>query len=361
MDQGDSMKLKRRHFLLLLVLLAAAAAAVASWLRVIKVFFRGPTRQKEAVRTDIPYRSGGKSPVVVVGGTNLEAMVREAVGRLGGFEKMGVRGRTVLVKPNVVGERRNPTTTNAALVGAVVKLLYAEGASRVYVGDMSAVTRLRTPENMERTGIRDAALRAGAEVLHLEEHGWVKVKTPRGAYLKEVAVSEWIYNVDRVVNLPVIKTHRYAGFSLCLKNFVGATHPKYRPYLVDRKHWEEVVAELNLAYTPALNIVDGTRSMVEHGPWKGEERETNLIIASGDRVAADAVGLGIVASFGKWKWTEGESIWEARQLRRAVQLGLGASGPEEMELIAVDLEGRPGFGDLVERARKHVGLRALRS
>jgi len=36
--------------------------------------------------------------------------------------------------------------------------------------------------------------------------------------------------------------------------------------------------------------------MVEGGPWKGTSRDANLIIATGDRIAADVVGLGILLS-----------------------------------------------------------------
>ena len=55
-----------------------------------------------------------------------------------------------------------------------------------------------------------------------------------------------------------------------------------------------LISEFNLAYAPHLNIVDGTLSMIEGGPWKGTPAGTNLIIASGDRVAADADGKGRV-------------------------------------------------------------------
>jgi uncharacterized protein (DUF362 family) len=162
-----------------------------------------------------------------------------------------------------------------------------------------------------------------------------------------------MYKVDLVINLPVVKTHRSASYSICLKNFIGCTHLKQRPYLVDDAHWEELVSEFNLAYRPELNIVDGTVSMIEGGPWKGTPERTNLIIASGDRVAADIVGLGIIKSFGKWPMVTGKDVWEQKQIRRAVQLGVG-KGKGDIKLVTA--QGLDEFKELMNRVRANTGL-----
>lgn len=343
------MEFGRRIFLLLLAAGASAAGV-----------FRGGTdlcaAAEEAGRSSGPGISGNpfvrgrKSLVAAVGGKNLEEMVRRAVSLIGGFGPLALRGKSVLVKPNVVGANGNPTTTNPAVVGAAVRVLYEAGAKKVYVGDMSALIRGSTAKNMERTGILAAARDAGAEPLFFEDHDWVKVKIP-GRYMKEVSVTEWIRKVDRVVNLPVIKTHEYAGYSICLKNFVGATHFRQRPYLVNALHWEEVVTELNLAYRPDLNIADGTKVMVEGGPWEGRAEEANLLLASGDRVACDVVGLALIKSYGRWKRLLTTSPWEMGQVRRAVELGLGAGSSQELELVTASLDGDPAFHARMEKVK----------
>lgn len=297
-----------------------------------------------------PFVRGRKALVSAVGGKDLAEMVRRAVSLIGGFGPLALRGKSVLVKPNVVGAQGNPTTTNPAVVAAAVKVLYEEGAKKVYVGDMSALIRGSTEKNMEKTGILAAARGAGAEPLYFEDHGWVTVNV-QGKYLKEVSVTEWIRKVDRVVNLPVIKTHEYAGYSICLKNFVGATHFRQRPYLVNALHWEEVVTELNLAYRPDLNLADGTKVMVEGGPWEGRAEAANLLLASGDRVACDVVGLALIKSYGRWKRLLAASPWEMGQVRRAVELGLGAGSPQEMELVTASLDGDPAFQARMERVK----------
>ncbi|HZW36969.1 MAG: DUF362 domain-containing protein [Deltaproteobacteria bacterium] len=299
------------------------------------------------------FTRGGKSLVAAVGGKNLPEMIGKVVSLIGGFGPLGLGGKSVLVKPNVVGANRNPTTTNPELVGAVVRALFGAGAGKVYVGDMSALVRGSTKKNMERIGILAAAREAGAEPVFFEDHKWVKVKVG-GNYLKEVSVTEWIYKVDRVVNLPVIKTHEYAGYSICLKNFVGATHLSQRPYLVNPLRWEEIVAELNLAYRPELNLADGTMVMVEGGPWEGRAEEANLLLASGDRVACDVVGLAVIKSYGRWKRILSVSPWEMGQVKRAVELGLGARSGREMELAVASLDGDPAFSSLMEKAKSFL-------
>ncbi|RPJ05021.1 MAG: DUF362 domain-containing protein, partial [Deltaproteobacteria bacterium] len=161
--------------------------------------------------------------------------------------------------------------------------------------------------------------------------------------------------VDRIINLPVIKTHRSATYSLALKNFVGATHFRQRPYLVDRGHWEEVIAELNLAYTPDLHIVDGTRIMVEGGPWEGKAVDANLIVATGDRIAAELAGLGVLKRYSGLPQIRDVDVWEQRQVRRSIELGLGVKGEEEIELLQKDLAPEIlGFDEVIATIRREV-------
>ena len=56
------------------------------------------------------------------------------------------------------------------------------------------------------------------------------------------------------------------------------------------------VAELNLGIKPALNIMDGTKSFVFGGPSHGDVEEPKLIVASRDRIAADATGVAVLKS-----------------------------------------------------------------
>jgi uncharacterized protein (DUF362 family) len=317
-----------------------------------QIFFRPKKKVKPRISED-PFIQGDRALVGVAGGKDPVQMVREAVTLIGGFERLDIKGKTVLVKPNVVSGEPHPATTNPGVVGAVVKILYQEGAKKVYVGDMSALLTLSTSRNMRKSGIKKASEEAGAEVIQFEDYDWFEVPLEGAKYIKNAHVTEWIYKVDLVINLPVIKTHRSASYSICLKNFIGCTHLKQRPYLVDEAHWEELIGEFNLAYRPELNIVDGTVSMVEGGPWKGTPERTGIIIASGDRVAADVVGLGIIKSFGLWPMVTEKDVWAQKQIKRAVETGVGR---ERGAVGLVTGDGDERFRELMGKVRDYTGL-----
>jgi uncharacterized protein (DUF362 family) len=350
--------LTKRVFIYLIVASIVFFLLFRWWKALRALLFRPGKQVARPVRVENSFREGPNRILAsMVRADDPDSGVRTAVDLLGGWEKIGVRGKKILVKPNVVAGDPPPTTTSPEVIRAIVTDLYRHGASQVWVGDMSALRTLPTKKNMEKTGIRKAAEDAGARVLHFEEHGWVRVPTPQGRYVKEVDVTEWIFRVDRIVNVPVVKTHHSAVYSIALKNFVGATHGRMRPYWINPLHWEEVVAELNLAYTPHLNIVDGTTIMVKGGPWHGRPQKTNLVIASGDRIAADLVGLGLIKKFRLWEEVAEKGVWEQKQVRRAAELGLGISAPEELRLLSGSLRAEDReMEDLVRTVESYLGL-----
>ena len=316
------------------------------------IFFKPEKKEKPRISEDL-FGRDGVSPVGVAGGEDPEEMIREAVSLIGGFERLGLKGKTVLIKPNIVSGKPNPTTTNPEVVGALVKILFMEGAREVFVGDMSALLTLSTKRNMSKIGIKDAAEKEGAKTIVFEDYDWIEVPLPGARYIDRAYVTEWLYRVDIIINLPVIKTHRSASYTISLKNFIGCTHLKQRPYLVDSRHWEELVAEFNLAYRPDLNIVDGTVSMVEGGPWEGRAEDTNIIIASADRIAADIIGLGVIKSYGRWAMVTEKDVWEQRQIKRALELNIG-KGKDGIRLITGNGDAR--FNRLMEDVKRFTGL-----
>lgn len=335
--------LLRTFGVFLLLLFSGERGALAQF------FFRPSKKMAPRLQPD-RFVEGNRALVGVSGAGTVEERIREAVGLIGGFERLAVAGKTVLVKPNVVSGEPSPATTNPEVVGALVRILYGFGAKKVYVGDMSAFSTLSTIRNMGKNGIRKAAEENGAEVVVFEDYGWVEVELPRARYIKSAYVTEWLYKADIIINLPVIKTHRSASYSIALKNFIGCTHLRQRPYIVDSSHWEELIADFNLAYSPDLNIVDGTVSMIEGGPWSGTPARTGVIIASGDRVGADIAGLGVIKSFGRWEMVAGKEVREQKQISSAVELGVGSGS------ITVRAgEGDEGFKGLLKDIIRYSG------
>jgi uncharacterized protein (DUF362 family) len=196
----------------------------------------------------------------------------------------------------------------------------------------------------------------GAEVIAFDEQDWVEVHPPQVEHTTTVYVAKAAYEAQRLISIPVIKTHRHASFSCALKNTVGCVHGKNKPWMYG-SGWEAAVAELNTAVRPHLYVVDGLQSLVQGGPWAGEAVPTQVILASGDPIAIDVVALGLIKAFDRWDLVTAKGVWEQVQIQRAIALGLGARGAGEVELVSEDLGGGGrDFTVLVEAIRQHASL-----
>ncbi|MGQ0695468.1 MAG: DUF362 domain-containing protein [Nitrospiraceae bacterium] len=305
-----------------------------------------------------PFVKDGKSIVVIIHGMNPAGMLRAGIELLGGVEKLRLTGKRVVIKPNVVNDRPPPTITSPAVVKAGAQFMKQSGPSDIIVGDSSGIIRFPTRDNLKETGVQKAAEEAGARVLALEDEPWVKVKPEQAQILESYFVSKPVYDADVIINLPVVKTHRFASYSCCLKNFVGIVHPKNRPSVAFLAgSWHERIAELNLAVHPMLNIADGTTIMIAGGPTSGTPARTNLLLLSGDRVALDVVALALIRYHKAWNEVTGKGVWEQRQIKKAVELGLGVGSAEQIEIVHHSLDGsNREFNHVVEFIRRDIQL-----
>ena len=65
-----------------------------------------------------------------------------------------------------------------------------------------------------------------------------------------------------------------------------------------------------------------------------------MIIAGDDRVAVDAVGLAMLKWLGAHQAILGRGIFQQEQIARAVELKLGASGPDAIDIVTADADSR---------------------
>ena len=124
---------------------------------------------------------------------------------------------------------------------------------------------------------------------------------------------------------------------MSLKLAVGLT-PKnlMRELHGSSDHQRHMIAEINQGYTPQLIVLDGVEAFVDGGPSRGSKKQANVIVAGTDRVAVDAVGIAILKDLGSNDAIMGTKIFQQEQIQRAVEVGLGISGPDQIELIAPD-------------------------
>jgi len=255
---------------------------------------------------------------------DLKASVTKAVGLIGGLGKVISSGDRVMVKPNFNSPDPYPASSDLDFLKAVVQILKEAGA-KVVVGESSGGIWRPTRRVMEKLDALRQLTDIGAEVIAFDDRDrswdWARVRVD-GDYLKEVTVPRSVYEADKIVYLPCMKTHRLARFSLSLKLAVGYVHPGERRSM-HMRNLERKIAEFNLALQPDLIIMDGRKSFISGGPDKGELVEPGVIMASGDQVAIDVEALKILGSY-KGKNRLLPNSYDSPQIAIALRHGLGS-------------------------------------
>jgi len=259
---------------------------------------------------------------------DLRQNIGQAVSAIGGFERLVEAGDTIVIKPNFNTADPPPAASDPQFVKAVIELLYEHGAGKVVVGESSTLM-LSSRDALRKTGMLQVAKEAGTEVVIFDEGEWVTVDTG-GRYLKKIALAKAGLEAEKIVYVCCLKTHRFADFTMSLKLAMGFVRRRDRRGMHIRR-LREKLAELNLAIAPDLIIMDGRRCLISGGPAAGELREPNLILASGDRIAIDVEGLKVIQSYPGHSLKKGP--WELTTIRRAVELGLGATSEAAYRVV----------------------------
>jgi uncharacterized protein (DUF362 family) len=276
--------------------------------------------------------------------------VHEAVTAIGGFERIVRPGDRITIKPNFNSGDPPPNSTDIPFLVTLIRLLRDYGAGRIVVGESSRHPPTQTGFEMRRTGVFQACRGEGAEVVVFGDEHWTPVRT-RGERFGWVEAARPMLECDRLVFAGCLKTHWLTKFSISLKLTVGAIRPRHRALLHFGGQIEERVAELASVVQPDLVLVDGRTAFVRGGPCYGIVRRPNVILASEDRVAIDTVGVEVLQRYPECPLRA--NAWTYGQIREAVRLGLGISGPGERRLVV-----RTFCDELTTEAPRHRGERA---
>ncbi len=258
-----------------------------------------------------------------------------------------LQGKHLFLKPNFNSADPPPGSSHNHTLGTLVRRLQALGAGRITVGDRSGMGDTRNV--MQRKGIFRLAEELGFDTVVLDElgaAGWERMQIPGSHWRKGFAVARLALDADGIVQTCCLKTHRYGGhFTLSLKNSVGLVAKQvpgdgynYMSELHSSPHQRLMIAEINAAYQPDLILLDGVEAFVDGGPAHGTLVEPQVILASVDRVAIDAVGVAILRHFGTTPVVSQGPIFQLEQISRAAALGLGVTAADQIELVTGDAE-----------------------
>lgn len=287
-ELDGSKVLNRREALLKLLRVAGAgagAAGAAIWLSQ-RSSRPEPALAITAKRAHTVVPDPSLPEMSIIQGEDPTLLARQAIEELGGMRRFISRGDVVLVKPNIGWDRtpEQAANTNPEVVGEIVHQSLNAGAKRVIVTDVSCNDARRC---FQRSGIAEAAQRAGAEVI-LPDVSKFKQVDVQGEMLREWPVFETFLNVDKVINVPIAKHHALTGTTLGMKNWYGILGGP-RNQLHQKIH--ESLVDLADFMRPTLTIMDCYRILLRNGPTGGNLEDVALkktIVASTDPVAIDA-------------------------------------------------------------------------
>ena len=286
--------------------------------------------------------AGQLSVVAFVKTENRASGVRQALSLL---DMSSLRDRNLFLKPNLNSADATPGSTHNDVLQTLVETLRAVGAARVTVGDRSGMGDTRSV--MQRKGVLRMAKEMGFEAIVFDElnaDAWSKVVPDSSHWQYGFAVARPVLEADGVVQTCCLKTHRFGGhFTLSLKNSVGLAAKRipgeahdYMHELHGSPHQRLMIAEINTAYHPDLIVLDGVDALTEGGPDQGTKVHAQVVLAGTDRVAIDAVGVALLRHYGTTPAVSRGPIFGLEQIARAVELGLGVHGPNEIELVTGD-------------------------
>jgi uncharacterized protein (DUF362 family) len=214
------------------------------------------------------------------------AALNTALDAIGGIGRFVQTGERVTVKPNI-GWDRTPAqaaNTHPELVGEMVRLCLAAGAVQVTVSDITCNDPRRC---FLRSGIRDAAEKAGARVILPNEDDYLEADLG-GQLLTHWPVLKHFIETDRFINMPIAKHHSLSECTVGMKNLYGIIGGRRNQL---HQQIDQSIVDLATFCRPTLTVVDATRVLLRGGPQGGSLDDVaveNTVICATDQVAADS-------------------------------------------------------------------------
>jgi uncharacterized protein (DUF362 family) len=257
-----------------------------------------------------------------------------------------VEGKRVVLKPNFNSADRPPGSTHDDVLRTLVEQIYAMGAEAITVADRSGMGNTRGV--MESKGVFELGEELGFETIVLDElppSDWEMIQPKGSHWTRGFALPRFCLESGAIIQTCCLKTHRFGGhFTMSLKNSVGmvASHlgggHDFMNELHQSRNQRKMIAEINVAYSPALVVMDAVDAFVSGGPARGKQVSPGVVVAGTDRVAIDAVGVALLRHFGTTPEVSKGPVFEQEQIARAVELGLGVDDAGKIEWVTPDEE-----------------------
>jgi uncharacterized protein (DUF362 family) len=234
-----------------------------------------------------------KTVFSVTRGPDPQKITREAVERIGGMGQFVQKGNKVVIKVNISGG--NPqipgSFTSPAVGGEIVRMVREAGGDPVVVDSDMIWTKFAPVAKAE--GWVAWAKEQNVPLVNLRETEQVRFNFRKGSAIGIVPVSKMLVDADVIISVPTMKTHLLTSVTLGMKNMYG-TFPEENKAKYHRFGIEDVVCEVNTAFTPNMTVIDGTIGGEAWGPLSCSPVGVQTVIAANDVVAADAIACRLM-------------------------------------------------------------------
>jgi uncharacterized protein (DUF362 family) len=279
-------------------------------------------------------------PVVAVvrtrAATVLEDIARAM--RLAGYQSALPKESPVGLKINVSWQVWYPAcSTTPWQLDGVIRTMLADGYRReqiLGIHNRTVVVDSKVGEinNKHRPVLEQHQVRwvhtfdPGVDWIRYEPKGRMRVLDsiyPEGIWIPKLLVGR------SMVHLPTVKTHVFTGTTGAMKNAFGGL-------LHDKRHWTHSVIHETLVdlltiqkeiHPGLFAVMDGTIAGDGPGPRAMRPHVANLMLASRDMVAIDAVAAKLM----------GFEPFSLKYIRLAHEAGLGCGDVRELDLVGDDV------------------------
>jgi uncharacterized protein (DUF362 family)/Pyruvate/2-oxoacid:ferredoxin oxidoreductase delta subunit len=260
--------------------------------------------------------------------------VRPAVDRAFEIFPMELRGKRILIKPNLLraSEAKEGIVTHPAVLRAVVEKVETMDPASIVVGDNPGLFGYgENEESFTITGLMEAAKG------YYQNIGNDSQKVDFNAeFMPTVSLSKIVLDADIIISLPKFKTHGLTVITGAIKNsygfLPGAQKAKLHKAAGSPERFHEVIVNVFRLRVPDLFIVDAVVGMEGNGPASPDLRSIGLILASSNAVAMDSVMAMMM----------GCDPGRLHFLRKAKEAGLGDYDLSTIEVIG-ELKRLPDF------------------
>jgi uncharacterized protein (DUF362 family) len=214
----------------------------------------------------------------------MRRLLREQVG--------DVKGRTILLKPNLVEfEPESTINTHPMLVHAAYEAFREMGAASVRIAEGPGHRR-NTLDLAEAAGYFATVPNFEDNFVDLNLDEVTRVRPHRQfSRMGKIYLPNHALGSDLLVSMAKMKTHHWVGATLSMKNLFGVVPSGIYGWPKNVLHWagiEECIADLHAAFPRQFAIVDGIVGMQGNGPIQGVPKNAGVLVAGRDPVAVDA-------------------------------------------------------------------------